>query len=178
MGTSRTPGEFIGKIRAAENRLHNFDRKSVLPVADAVKQVFTASAASAGLRRGSKIANRPWRGVYVRNSGTQNLAVGYAAPAHLVNNKTRRHVIGAKKLGTRRTIASRVAAGKGLKVNDKRFGSTVLHWGGAGGPFARYVQHPGTRGKQFYEKALPPAEARARVEFQRGVNRTLAAVFK
>jgi hypothetical protein len=187
MGVSHSAAELGAKLKQAENVLGDAGtRKSLGPVADRVRGVMLRSAAGAGLRPGSKIAGRPWRGVYVRNEGTKNLAVGYASPAQLVNNKTRAHLIGARKLGTRKAISKRVTGASlvsaltgtnvaaSFRPRDITKGAKALHFGGT---FAAYVRSPGTRGKRFFEKAIPQAQKEGADEMGRTVNRALTRIF-
>lgn len=187
MGVSRTADQFVGKLKATEKVLgEQGDRRSLMPVAEVVKGTLERSAAQAGLRKGSKIAGKPWRGVYIRNQGARELAVGYASPAHLVNNRTKAHVIGARKLGTRKAINKRTTgasligflAGSGVAASFKprsiTAGAKALHWGTN---FAAYVRSPETRGKRFYERAKPVAQQEGGKAMQQSVSRALARVF-
>lgn len=170
---------FTKKIQATGKVIgEQGDRKSLLPVARAVQSALDSSAAGVGLRKGSKIAGKPWRGTYIRNQGASELAVGYASPAHLVNNTNRAHIIGARKLGTRKRISKQVLSTSGpvgLTVSDTRKGATVLYFNGI---FARYVHHPGSKGKQFYEHAKPIAQKEGGVVFQSTIHRSLARIFE
>lgn len=188
MGVSHSAAELTAKLRQAEKVMGDSGTRSSLnPVADRVKSVMLRSAAASGLHPGSRIAGKPWRGVYVRSQGATDLAVGYASPAHLVNSRTRPHVIGARKLGTRKAIAKRVTgaslasalSGVGIsasfKVRGTAKGARALHWGNN---FAAYVRSPGTKGKRFFEKSKTPALKEGGEEYGRTVNRALARVFQ
>lgn len=181
MGQSHNRAELIGKVGRAGAALTG---PQILQAAtDSVKRTLEVSAARSGLRRGSNIAGRPWRGVYVRRAG-KGMAVGYAKPAHLVNSPTRPHVIGAKGLGTRATIAKKVTAasvasifgGTGSASFRGRKGARALHWGGDN--FAAYVRSRGTRGKRFFEAAKPAAARDGARSAHRSMVTGLASVFK
>lgn len=179
MGISRDVTTFTKKLQSAGKVIgEQGDRKSLLPVARTVQATLDVSAATAGLRKGSRIAGKPWRGTYIRNQGTNELAVGYSSPAHLVNNTNRSHIIGARKLGTKKRISKQVLSAQGpvgLVLSDTRQGAKALHWPGH---FARYVHHPGSRGKRFYERAKPVAQKEGGAVFQSTVHRALARVFE
>lgn len=188
MGVSKTADQFVGKLRQTEKVLGaQGDRASLLPVAQVVSTTLVTSAAQSGLHKGSKIAGRPWKGVYIKPVGTRELAVGYASPAHLVNSRTKAHTIGARKLGTRGAISKRVQGaslisfltGSGgaasFRPRGTAKGARALHWGNS---FAAYVHSPGTHGKRFYERAKPVAVKEGGKAMQQSVSRALARVFQ
>ena len=122
MGTSNSPGELAGKISKLASELGDV-RKPLTVTAFAGKQIFAASAASAGAARLAK-PRYDIRGhtAIIRYAG---------AKAHLVNNPTKPHRIEPR---SRRRGRGRRA----LTIN---------------GDLAAYANHPGTRGKRFFEAA-------------------------
>lgn len=112
------------------------------------------------------------------------MAVGYARPAHLVNNRTRPHIVGAKGLGTRKTITRRVTAatvvsalsGSAVSASFRgRQGAKALT---IGGDFAAYARHPGTRGKRFFEAAKGAAARNGARSAQGAFAAGFASIFR
>lgn len=139
MGTSSSPAELAGKISRFASDLGDV-RKPLQVTAMAGKQIFAASAASAGASRLAK-PRYDIRGnrAIIRYAG---------AKAHLVNNPTKPHRIEPR---SRRRGRGRRA----LTIN---------------GNVRAYANHPGTRGKKFFEAArtvaseqLPRVYMRAQV---------------
>lgn len=184
MSVSRNKTEFLGKVRNVERTVgHLNDRKNLGPVATVVQGELERAAASAGLRKGSKIAGRPWAGVYVRPRGTKELAVGYSQPAHLVNSPTKPHIIGSRfqrRAGARRASAGLINLFAGNTVVRFRGRSTakgakVLHWGDN---FAAFVKSPGTRGKRFFERSKTRVQAEGATAAHRQVLSALSEAFR
>lgn len=182
MGQSKDRAELVGKLGKAGAVITG--PRMLQAATNSVKSTLERSAAQSGLRRGSTIARRPWRGVYVRRAG-QGMAVGYARPAGLVNNRTRPHVIGARGLGTRTTIAKRVNAaslvgalsGGAVSASFKgRSGAKALKF--PNGDFAAYAKHRGTAGKHFYERAKPLAAKDGARAAQTSLVTGLAGIFR
>lgn len=102
--------------------------------------------------------------------------VRYTGPAHLINNRTAPHIIGARRLGSRNSIRSKsrgisaVSASGGS--NRGAFGSLRGGKGARalkfGGQYSAYAFHPGTKGLRFHDtakrrayKELPDVYAKA-----------------
>lgn len=168
MGTSTSVGQFIGKLNQYSQQLAT-NRGPLEATGMAGKKIFEAHAAQAGVLGSSVAGKRKAIGVrYDLKNRRSNVADGslvitYTGPAHLVNNPTQRHFIGAKRLGTR----------TGLRGRSKRVGATAAFGGSNRGAFGQlrnvrnakqaltiggnlraYAFHPGTSGKGFAQRAI------------------------
>ncbi len=148
MGTSRTVGQFTGKLDKLATELSNVNGP-LEATALVGKQIFLASAASAGVLGAKPQGKRKLIGARydTKNRKSKGLGEGqvvitYTGPAHLVNNPTRAHVI----LPRRRP---------GVRTRRKQAARALLF---PSGDFAASAHHPGTRGKHFYEKAKAVCE--------------------
>jgi hypothetical protein len=197
MGTSTSARQLAGKFHKMAVDV-NDGRKLALPGARLAEGILERHASQAGLVKGDKIAGSPWAGVYNRPSRgyDDGHVVGYSKPAHLVNDPTERHVIGARRLGSRNSLRSKIAnagtlkafggSGRGLfgtplaaeiksrTGTKKRKGARALKMGGR---FAAYAFHPGTSGKQFFQRALPEVQKRVPPEVKKAVGGVLGKVF-
>ena len=128
MGISSSPAELAAKISKLGSELGDV-RKPLTITALAGKQIFVASAASAGAARLAR-ARYDMR-------GDHSVVIRYAgAKAHLVNNPTKAHRIEPRARRGRRG----------------RRALTI------GGDVRAYANHPGTHGKQFFQAARKIAE--------------------
>lgn len=95
----------------------------------------------------------------------REVMIRYTGPAHLINNPTSRHFIGARMLGTRSSLrnksrnvgtiaafggSNRGAFGQFAQGAHRRKGKRALT---IGGNARAYAFHPGSPGKQFFQKA-------------------------
>lgn len=183
MGVSQTPEQLVGKMRGVGQAVKSSkDVTHLRPVADVVKVQFLRSAATSGLRPGSIIAKRPWRGVYQQARG-QAIAVGYAKPAHLVDSESKAHPImpGGRRVFGRQlvTLLGGATGQRGLRTRSKRTGK-VLSAGAGSGFIAAYVpMHPGVRrGKHFFQRAKQPAKTAAAKKYHDGVVTNISAALK
>ena len=168
MGSSRSVGEFVGKINALGTATERGRTQAVSEGAFKTKTIMLAAAAAKGVAPGGKIAGRSW-GVRYELKGAEKpeALVRYTGPFHLVNNDTKAHVIRPHVfVGTRGSVSGRRGRGrravKGaallqLFVVDAQDGG-ALKIPGVG--FRREVSHPGTQGKAIF----PAAKAIARIQ--------------
>jgi hypothetical protein len=142
MGVSSSPREFAAKLDKFGRDLNNV-RVPLNATALHVKRVMETSAATSGALGSKPKGKRKVVGVRYDLKGdgpTMQAVVGYTGPAHLVNNPTRPHRIEPRRPRGRAT--------------RRRRGSTALVINGA---VRAYANHPGTRGKGFFQKAAAVA---------------------
>lgn len=191
MGVSKTGVELAAKFYAAARAVDAGKKAGVTEAAFDVKAILEASAAGAGLVKGSKLAGVKWRGVVFDIKGTTNpvALVRAAGPAHLHNNPTAPHFIGAKLLGTRgslkgksRRVGATAAFGGSNRgafgaARELKRGSRALVIPGVESPRA-YAFHPGTSGKGWWQRGMrrvPKAAVEAyRAGFRRGIRKALS----
>lgn len=166
MGTSRSIAEFNKKMALLAGQIGNTD-PALIELAEQGKAIFRASAAQAGALNVKLSGKRRPIGVRddfirYRASGEKAVIVSYTGPAHILNNDTKAHRI-YRNVGTARGRGSR-------RLNRQAslaatFGATGAFTGGAlkfsgnaGDTFRKVVDHPGTKGKKFYEKARATTE--------------------
>jgi len=130
-----------------------------------VKRIMESSAAKAGAL-GNKPAGKR-KAIGVRYNVRPPVAlVSYTGPAHLINNPTRQHFIAPSGFGSRSTLAvagSGIGAvtafggsGRGMlsglsqKGRRRKGGKRALT---IGGNVRAYAFHPGTPGKNFFQRA-------------------------
>lgn len=89
--------------------------------------------------------------------------IQYTGPAHLANSGTQPHEILPR---SRQTTA---------KGNRRRGSAKALHFGTSA--FFGRVQHPGTKGKKFFEAALPIVVAQSERIIQQEIRSHLARTF-
>lgn len=152
MGTSLNTAQLVGKIDRLARELK--DQKGALnQVGMAGKKIFLQAEAQAGVLGSTVAGKRKAIGArYDLTNDRRGVIVAVTGPAHLVNNPTRPHVIVARRpRGTR----------------SRRRGRQALT---IGGNVRASANHPGTRGKRFFEKArvvaartLPGVYARAQL---------------
>lgn len=161
MGVSSSPREFAAKLDKLGRELNDV-RVPLGATALHVKQLFEASAAAAGVLGSSPAGKRKSIGVRydLKGSGpTMQAVVGYTGPAHLMNNPTRPHLIEPRR-------------GRGSR---RRRGASALVIEGS---VRAYANHPGTRGKGFYQKAAAVAARTApRIYAQKQITEPLRRVF-
>lgn len=147
-----------------------------------------ASAAGSGLRPSSRLAGRPWSvGFNVKGANRPTALVSYRGPVHWIESGTKPHVIGARLLGTRGSIAynagqqtasgsTRGSFGPFMEFTNSRNGprarkgKRALSWGV--GPKA-WAFHPGTRARPFWKRAKTAVAQQAPHEMQRQLRRQL-----
>lgn len=142
MGTSTSVAQFTGKLDKLATEMANV-QAPLEATAFRGKQIFLAAAASAGVLGAKPAGKRKLIGARydTKNRKSNTLGEGqvvitYTGPAHLVNNPTRAHVILPRRRPGVRT--RRKQAARALTIN---------------GDLRARANHPGTRGKHFYEKA-------------------------
>ena len=203
MGVSSSPRELAAKLDRFGKDMGNV-RVPLEATALHVKGLFQASAASAGALGKSPAGKRKVIGARYdfKNRKTVGLAAGsvvitYTGPAHLLNNPTAPHFIGARRLGSRRRLSgmsARVGATAafggsnrgafgGLLPAERVTRSGAVRSGGKraltiGSNLRAYAFHPGTRGKGFFQRAKAAAEATApRVYARAGLTEPLRRNF-
>lgn len=154
MGTSRTMGQLATKLERVSVAMTGARRPGVERAAFATKQaLLDAEGAPRFLknvgRRGAKVGVR----YDIKGSENPTALVRWYGPVHLVNNPTRRHEITPK--------VRRRKARKAVLVN--------------GTPRAR-ADHPGTRGKRFFEKGAARAATIAPAEYWKATTDAVARV--
>jgi len=169
MGTSRTAAQFGKKLDALQREFK--DQKAAAGrVGMAGKGIFqTAGAGAVGRKPAGKRKVIGARFDIIKsNTGATIVVISYTGAAHLINNPTKAHFIGAKRLGNR-TAHRRRSAGVGAVAafggsNRGAFGSLRNLKAGRGaqaltiGPNLRpFAFHPGTKGKDFYRRARSQA---------------------
>ena len=187
MGVSSSPRELAAKLDRFGKDLNNV-RVPLEATALHVKRLFEASAASAGALGKSPAGKRKMIGArydFKNRRGGATLGEGqvivtYTGPAHLLNNPTRPHFIGARRLGSRRRLSgmsarvgataafggSNVGAFGGLLAAQRTTRSGAVRSNGAraltiNGDLRAYAFHPGTKGKGFFQRARAAAERTA-----------------
>lgn len=99
-------------------------------------------------KRGAKL------GVGYDIKGTNNPTALLQArgPWQLVERDVQPHIVGAKSLGTRASIRKRAGGGRGAFAGLKpRAGAKALAFGGL---YRATARHPGTRGKQPWQRGI------------------------
>jgi len=192
MGTSTTVNQFTGKLERLAKEMN--DPTGALNVVGLqAKNIFLASAASAGAagktvsgKRKPIGARYDLKGKRTKGLGQGQMIVTYTGPAHLLNNPTSRHFIGARRLGSRRRLAGRAArvgataafggsnrgAFGALLAAERTTRSGAVRSNGKaaltiGANLRAYAFHPGTKGKHFFEAAREIVERTAPATFGR-----------
>lgn len=198
MGTSTSAREFGAKLHKLSQQIGDV-KPALIEGAEVGKALFRASAASAGVLGSTVEGKRKPVGVkddFVKIQGQDGVVVTYTGPAHLVNNPTKPHFIGARRLGSRRRLAG-LSAGVGAVT---AFGGTAQGMFGSlldqrttrsgvqrqasralkiEGNFRPYAFHPGTPGKGFFQSAKPKVVAVVpRVVANRQLTQPLRAIFR
>lgn len=163
MGVSNSPRELAGKINGFAKDVGNV-KVPLNATALHVKKLMQASAAGAGaLGKKPKGKRRLINVRYdLKGSGAHMAAVvGYTGPAHLLNNPTRPHRIEPRR--PRGSATRRRRGASALVINGN-----VRAW----------ANHPGTRGKRFFESAKAAAHQTApRVFARKGLTEPLRRNF-
>ena len=168
MGVSSSPQELAGKLNRFAKDVGNV-KVPLEATALHIKGLFQASAAAAGVLGNKPAGKRKPIGARYDFKGkrmTQELGHGqvivtYTGPAHLMNNPTRPHRIEPRRPRGRATRRRRGASA--LVING-----SVRAW----------ANHPGTRGKRFFEKARAAAHQTApRVFARKGLTEPLRRNF-
>lgn len=158
---SSSAAEVADKFGRLALSIQRGKRTTVTDAALVVKDEFVAGMKRAGVTPGvSKIAGGKANARFdIKGAGNPTALVKYRGAFHLVENDTKRHFIGARKLGTRRGLAGR-AREVGVNAafggsNRGAFGSLRQVKNGkraltVGGNLRAYAFHPGTRGKNTW----------------------------
>lgn len=186
MGTSNSPEQFAAKFGKLAQDLSS-NKAAMIRVAMSTKGEFEKALDRAGVDGTTPVT----RSIRVRDDvkGDRNATaiVRYTGPAHLINNDTSRHFIGARKLGTRKSLAAK-SAGVGAVTAfggsaSGAFGSLRSVKRGAkaltiGSNLRAYAFHPGTRGKRFFQDARARSTKSAPETFQKAqLNEPLKRIF-
>lgn len=180
MGTSTSVAQLTGKLNKLADELGN-TKAPLEATALRGKQIFLGAAGgNIGVKPQGK--RKPVGARYDFNNrkatglGQGAVVITYTGPAHLINNRTSKHFIGARRLGSRRRLSrlservgataafggSNVGAFGGLAAAQRITRSGAIRSGGKaaltipGAPdsgLRAYAFHPGTTGKHFFEKA-------------------------
>lgn len=151
MGTSTSVGEFVGKMHAAGRAVGDAPSAGVREAAMVGKAILLTNLPSRTMRnvgRGARLNARfDFRGA----GATATALLRYTGPAHLLNNATSPHEIAPRRK-------------QALAFPD-------------GGVRSQAVDHPGTAGKQFFQRSKPQVSAAFRTAMTHGTSRALARVF-
>lgn len=170
--------ELVGKLDKFGQAIAD-NRPAMVRVAIVTKGEFIKALARAGVNGTTPVTKKIGVRDDVKGKLNATAIVRYTGPAHLINNRTRRHFIGAKRLGTRRSLSAKsrkvgtLAAFGGSNrgsfggFREVKNGKRALTIGA--NPRA-YAFHPGSPGKQFFQdakkhatKSAPEAFAKAQV---------------
>lgn len=162
MGTSTSPAAFVEKIDAATRAIAS-NRPAIQATALHAKMLFIGSAAASGVGRGAgrSPVSKKVSAKYDLRGGEQDASalVRYTGPAHLLNDRTKAHVIRRRK--------SARTEGRGGGINIPGVG------------VRRYAMHPGTKGLHFAERAKRECERECPKVYRRvGLEAPLKAVFR
>lgn len=203
MGVSTSGAQLAGKIDRFARDLSN----PAVPLAATAmvgKRVFETSAAASGVLGSTMAGKRRAIGVRYdigrasRKAGSAVAVITYTGPAHLVNNPTAPHFIGARRLGSRRRLrgmSGRVGATAafggsnrgafgGLLAAQRVTRSGAVRSGGKqaltiGSDLRAYAFHPGTSGKGFYQRARGVAvKTLPQVYARKGLTEPLRKAFR
>lgn len=173
MGTSTSVAQLTKKFGRLADGMRD-TRAPLNATALHVKKIMQTSAASSNALGRKPTGKRKEIGVRynvrVRDGGGFAV-ISYVGPAHLINNPTARHFIGASAFGSR---GSRAEAAVGIGAVTAFGGSARGMLAGLGRQRRRtrgsgkraltigsdlrsYAFHPGTEGKQFFQRAKAEA---------------------
>lgn len=151
---ARSVAELAGKLDGAGRALRGESRRAVGSAAYEFKVGIERQFARDGLRRGSKLAGRPWRGVSYQVKTDSRVLVMAAKPSWLFNNPTSPHPIAPRQRRGKKALA---------------FNGIVR---------ARVVQHPGTRGTGSWGKGAELSRPAAFGAYAKVNRDAVAAVFR
>ncbi len=184
---ARSVADLVSRIERAERTLRDENRVPLRAAAVAFKRGIEGQFAKDGLRVGSTLAGRPWKGVGFEEKSDREVLVRARPPAHLFTNPTSPHLIVPKKIGgSRRSRVARFGA-----VASSRQGRSQLPMGpitAAGkmgvraailpgtGPKA-YARHPGTKGTGSFGKGVKASRKPAAEAYMKTRRKELASIF-
>jgi len=161
MGTSTSASQLAGKLNRTATHLKAAERTAVGQAALAGKGIILANMGTRTLsgvgKRGARLGVR--YDLKGGNSPTALLRV--TGPAHLLNNPTAAHRIEPR--GRTRTASGRARRGAKAITPD-------------GNPRAG-ANHPGTKGKRFFERSVPQVRKAADPILRRQVSAALRRSF-
>lgn len=167
--------EFVGKLDKLGQAITD-NRPAMVRVAIVTKGEFTKSLKRAGVNGTTPVTKKIGVRDDVKGKLNATAIVRYTGPAHLINNPTRQHFIGAKALGTRNSLrqksrnvgtlaafggSNRGAFGGFREVKNGKRALTI------GGNARAYAFHPGTKGKRFFQDARKNAAVSAPEAFRK-----------
>lgn len=180
MASSRK--DLVRKLGAAATTIERGQTQAVTQVAVLSKEIMVASAGRSGLRPSSTLGGRKWSvGFNVRGGNRPTALVSYRGPVHWIERGTQPHVIGAKLLGTRGSIAYNAGTATASGSTRGSFGPFLTTTNSRNGPRARrgkralswgvgpkaWAFHPGTRARPFWKRARTEVARRAPDEMRR-----------
>lgn len=181
MGTSSTPKELANKLARLAEGLSD-ERAGLTAGAQAAKRSLEAARNAAGVS--------PKNARMFYKNERERVVIGSRFPGWVINNPTRGHIIGARKLGTKAGFRKRQAGIGALaafggtnkfKPRNVKRGSKALGGGLAalaGGP-RPYAFHPGTRGLGFWQKGAQAAQETAPKAFKQAqLTKPMREIFK
>lgn len=165
MATFTSAAQLASTIyRAAEATGRAAERKRAIEAVGLMaKDVHNEESARAGLKVGSSLAGKPYRGYFYTTKDADTVELKPRGPAWLHNSDTRAHVILPRGQFT--------ATGR----KRRKAGRDALLFGAQ---HAANVDHPGTRGKNWSESAERRVMSKATEVYNRELGKTLAKVFK
>jgi hypothetical protein len=141
------------KVVGYAHTIPRTNRAGVEAAALFAKGVMVDGAVAAGLRRGGTLpahGKAKWGARFdVKGpaNGPHHAFVRYVGPVHWAFGGTKPHVIGARRLGSRKAIAARAGTGQGFGRMKNKRGAKALST--PFGPRA-YVNHPGMAGRNTW----------------------------
>lgn len=194
---------FSDKFKSVTMTFPNAGQIAADRAGDAVKKAWLGIAAANGVPPGKPIARARWSVNYsVKGGAKATTIVAYNGPLHLVIGKTKAHIIGARRLGTRSKIKRksgvlaanraqsvfgpavsgrgtfgtlRSATVKGRDGSTREFnGKQAISFPAMSTPRA-YVFHRGTQGKpRMWEESKAAAERIGTATYQAEYRKALA----
>lgn len=166
MGVSRTPAELAAKLGLAAQAIGD-NHLALERTAQATKKIFLASLRQSGVKGTTPISKKVKARYDILGARQATALVRYTGPAHLLNNPTKAHSIVSRKNRRSRKWRGSRDSGVGLK------GAVLVN----GQPYA-HADHPGTKGKHFFERAVPVASRVAPKVYERtGFTEPLRRIF-
>lgn len=171
MGTSTSARQLASKFFDAAANVHAAKRTGLVAEALFVKEALLRAPGAPHTVAGRKA------GVRFDLRGDEAV-VRWFGPVHLVNNPTAPHEIRPRAFAGTRSTGTRAQRGAGLLA---AFGVDATQSRGAvrlaDGNVRSRVSHPGTAGKQFFQKGKAVAQAQAFKAYSRSVHSALAEAF-
>lgn len=159
MGTSTSVNQFAAKLSTGgPTAISETVRDGVMKTAQTGKAIFLANMGTTRLRnvgKGAKVGARYDAGAVSPSDAAALLY--YTGPVHIINNDTRPHAIYPRGASVRDSEGNAARLSSGRTRRRRRDGAQGLAF--PDGNVRLYANHPGTKGKQFFERSKPQVEA-------------------